>query len=334
MTYRKWNIDKIIDELRSVICTLGKFPTKKELKNLDKDYLRRIIDNYGGMTHFRYLMGYNIEHYPKNYWSEETILKHLKDYISVHNEFPPYSRLPTQLANAMNIRGGVNKFRKILGYNILSNTRGYWCEETIVTELKEIINKIKRFPSREDIFKLKNSYGLSHAITKNGGSIYYQKLLGLNINYNSLIPAYILSKGKKAENFVYDILKDYCKRNDFQTPNKNTRFSDNSIIEFTCTNKTIGIDVTTTHREAHIITKFKDRRYHLFLDKLVIVVFSNESFDYIKLNKMCPSNVTVINIADFCNHLQYKLDSILSKKMNDINECTFGKRHLLLNIIS
>lgn len=328
----KWNEDNIKSEIEEVIDIIDRFPTQKDLVLMNKGYLvSTITKRFGGINHFREAMGYNIEHHQNNYWTDEIIIERLKEHICEVGYFPPYNKLPKKIASIMLTHGGVNKFRRILNYRILSETTGYWKEESIVEELKKIIKNIGHFPTREEIKKETGGYALCHAIKNNGGIIYYHKRFNINVSYKTLLAYYACKKGKKAENFVYDLLTDYCKRNSFPPPTKNVWLDKKRVIEFTCNvGKKIGVDVTTSRCERLIIEKWSDRKYHKFLDELLIVSFSDAGLDLNKLNLISPDNVTVIDIEKFCVLLQSSLNDKLKNKLLNIKTCTFSKRHLLL----
>ncbi len=118
-------------------------------------------------------------------WNQEIIIEELLKIINKIGHFPtsPELRLINKkgLTNAIYKYGGSNKFRQLMGYKLLLKTNGYWTEEVITKELKEIIKKIGHFPSANEIRTIKIS-GLLGAIRSNGGLTKYCLLFNYDLS--------------------------------------------------------------------------------------------------------------------------------------------------------
>lgn len=146
--------DMIRSKLNQYITRVNKRTTKYKLENL-----------------FRYY----------GYWTKENTVKQLMIAIQKHGSFPSERQLrkdqQSSLAFAMNKHGGVNHFKQMLGFDIKKNNQKYWTEKEITKQISRIIQKIRRFPSSNDLIRLKESK-LEAAIAHKGGFRKYQQLLG------------------------------------------------------------------------------------------------------------------------------------------------------------
>ncbi len=327
---RKWNDKIIIDKLNEIISDTNEFPTQSWLIKNGKNKLLNVINEHGCINKFRTIMGYQILRYEDSYWTEERIIDRLTIIIKREGNFPSWHELrkiDSKLTSVINKRKGINYYRNIFGYSLLKNSNRYWTSERIISEINNFIKEKGYFPSASEIpLKLKN------AITSKGGFIKLQRELGYEPNYRSAYCSYITKRGRKTENIVYDILKDYCIRKNLNQPTTNKRFRNNKVIEFVCeNNKKIGIDVTNTKTQDVIRRKWLDNKYHPYLDEFIVVVFSNKftEDDYISFNKESPENVSIVSIDEFIRTLEYKLDDNTKSKVELYKSCTYGKRKKL-----
>lgn len=168
----KWNEEKIIEELKIIIKEIYHFPTFKELVSLNRSDLIHAIQRNGGLNKFRQLFGYEILHRHNGYWNDKIIIEELTKIKNEIGHFPTGKELINSqqydLVNAIHRNGGILKFRKLLGDSPLRVSKGYWTEETIIQELKEIKDKIGHFPTQIELANLGHS-DLSTAISKHGG---------------------------------------------------------------------------------------------------------------------------------------------------------------------
>lgn len=176
-----WTDTNIIDEIKKVITISNVFPTWKYLYSVKRGDLANAINENGGSNKFRKLMGYNLLVKPDGYWTDETILLEIKTIIEQTNVFPNISYIYSSrmdLYNQLRLHGGINKFRKLLGYDIIKERtkQGYWSEENIISELNNIIKQKGYFPSYYELTDINSS--LLNAIQKNGGVVEYRKKLG------------------------------------------------------------------------------------------------------------------------------------------------------------
>ncbi len=195
----------------------------------------------------------------------------------------------------------------------------------IIIALHEMKSNIGHFPVYGELKDCEYS-NLFSLVQSHGGISFFRKLMGYEENYRSALASYITRRGKNTEHIVLEILKDHCKQNNLPSPNINHTFDDGSRIELLCeTGSKIGIDVTNTRTIESITTKWTKRKYHEYVDKLFIVVFSNtlSESDYAKLNEESPSNVFVMSVDDFCVMLGYELDNTQKTKINKYASCLF-----------
>lgn len=396
-----WADDTIIGELQEVINEIGHFPIRDELRFLGRTDLLHQIYNHGP-NKYRKLMGYDYIQKPDGYWTDETIINELMVIIGNVGYFPTqkeFRKLNRQdLGNAIGKHGGVNKYRKLMGYDILQHSPNYWTEEKVIIELTNISKRIGRFPTQQYLYSIDKA-DLVNAVYRNGNLNKYQKLIGyekpkretvwnkyrvvyevmelidligrfptyseireyekakgislwkqINIHYSSVLnlqeqigipisnymkykselSSYVIKRGKKTEDIIYNIICSYCFKRKLQLPKKNVKLSRGNVIEFVCSNtKRIGVDVTNCRNEKSITEKWKKKDYYKYLDELWIVVVGNcfTDTDYIMWNSKSPQNVYVISVDEFCNELQYDLDEYMKDKINKYKTCTFHTRN-------
>lgn len=221
---------------------------------------------------------------------------------------------------------------------------GYWTEETIIDELKPIINELEHFPTTTELIKY-NRKDLSVAIGKNGNGINnFREKCGFSISihekYKSELMSYIGNRAYKTEQLVKDIINDWSINNDKSCPDFNVKLAPGNVIEFVCdSNKRIGIDVTNTKSSKGIAyntiqKKWKKKDYRDYLDELWIVVFTNvlKPRDYSKLNEESPDNVKIFSIEDFLIELDYSTDYHINDKIDKLNECSFHTKDELIDM--
>lgn len=182
MTQKKWFKDNTISEFKSISEKLGHPPSQKELNELKKSSLVKAIVKYGGMREFRDILGYEQKRVPDGYWSDKIIEEKINVIISDIGHFPTQKELnllkEQKLLSAINTHGGLNYFRKLMGYELLQKPRGYWkTDENIIKELDLIINKIGHFPVHDEIIKNVGN-GLIIAINRRGGINRFRELMG------------------------------------------------------------------------------------------------------------------------------------------------------------
>lgn len=179
-----WSEKIIIANLNTIITNIGHFPTTTELCNSDKHNLSTAISRHGGINKFRTLLGYELIQKPNDYWSKDSVIKELEQIIKLVGHFPTQPELCNigrlDLASQVTRHGGYPKFRKLLGYHTLIHPANYWNDETIINELKVIINKINMFPSITH-FKTTNKQKLMGAIARHGGINKFKTLLGYEL---------------------------------------------------------------------------------------------------------------------------------------------------------
>ncbi len=117
-------------------------------------------------------------------WDDNSIVYKLKEVINVINHFPTYKELglvnKKDLSGAIQRRGGINKFRKLLGYEIIKHEVGYWTDEKIIEELNLIIKTIGYFPTQNKLQSL-NRQELIGAISRHGGMNRFRSLMKIEL---------------------------------------------------------------------------------------------------------------------------------------------------------
>ena len=208
-----WTDEIIVSELKPIIIELEHFPTRDELINLNRSDLDGAIATNGGYNKFQNLLGYEAQRKPKGYWVDETVIAELKPIIRSIGHFPTQTELQTMgrrdLAHQISIHGGVNKFKKLMGYQITKRDDGSWTDEIIVSDLKPIIIELEHFPARDELINL-NRMDLIGAITRNGGVNKFRELCGK--------PIILKTKGYWTDATIISVLKPIAlKLNHFPT---------------------------------------------------------------------------------------------------------------------
>ena len=325
-----WTEDKIIKELKYIIDIVGYMPSSLEIRKI-KGGLSCAISKNGGYNRYRLILEEVCMKKPNHYWNDYNITKELKNIIEKIGHFPLTEELfiiNKTLCSAISANGGINKYRKNLCYKEAKRSKGHWSEDEILSSLELLCNKLKRFPTFNEIEQEYKGCILRYIMDR-GGINKYRRLLGYEDVPFGLIGKYISKRGRNTENIVYTLIEDYCKRKNLQLPIRNFKFKSKKIIEFVCNvNGTIGIDVTNTRTIRCISQKWLKRDYHTYLDMLIIVVFSNilTENDYKLLTNKAPKNVFVIGIDEFCNILQSELDDVMKNKIETYKQCTFMDR--------
>lgn len=341
-----WTEERIISELKIIKNKLNHFPSRNDLSIIKKSDLYQAINRAGGLNRFRELLGDKLPQRPGGYWTYENTLNELNKTIDKIGRFPTRddrSKMKlSSLFQSMNVYGGSNKFRKLLGYELIQTPKGHWNDKRIIIELKAIHNELKHFPTQQDLCILKR-VDLIGAIRKRGGINKFREVLGypasLHEQYLAESASYSVKRGKNTEMFVKTFLIEWCKANKHTEPAYNKRLGMHSILEFVCSvGKTIGIDVVNTKdKSGHSIRrKYRKKNYHKYVDELWIVVFSNvfTGRDYRRFNEESPDNVRVMPIDVFLKELDISTDEHLASKIDAYNNCTFRtkdefvKRHL------
>lgn len=269
------------------------------------------------------------------------IIKDLKFIIDEIGHFPTRIELAIidkskfnefKMLSDINRNGGINYFRELIGY---PRVRQPWDEERAIIELKVIINKIGHFPTMNE---LTVNYSLRSYINTHKGINYFRKKLGYGTTENnkSELSSYISNRGSNSEKIVKELIIKWCVFHNLSQPELNVKLAKSKMIEFVCEiNKRIGIDVTNTKTKSGVTiqNKWKHKEYHLHLDELWIIVFSDiyTDHDYIKFNKKSPENVKVMSIETFMEELQISIDENLQLKINKYNTCTFHNKDELSN---
>ena len=190
---RYWNsLENTICEVKNIMGEHGfdRLPSEGKLRELGYSSLGGAISKYhGGMGKFRKLLGQEELEKPKKYWhSLGNCLDEAKSLMEKHSfdKFPSQVKLNEigygSLCVAISkYHGGLNKFRELLGEELLIKPMGYW--ESLgncLDEAKSLMEKhsFDKFPSSGKLNEL--GYGsLCVAISKYyGGMGKFRKLLG------------------------------------------------------------------------------------------------------------------------------------------------------------
>jgi len=176
-----WTEERILIELKTAIEKIGHFPTSRELRKNKCSDLDGQITLHGGLNGYRLLLGYELPQKPVGYWTEDRALTELKIFISEIGHFPKrdefIAKKKEDLEAALKKYGGTNEFRKLLGYELIQQSAGYWTEDVIISKLKQAIADIGNFPVREELDEY-GVGGLSAAIDHHGGLNRFRILMG------------------------------------------------------------------------------------------------------------------------------------------------------------
>lgn len=114
-----WNIENTIKEIKALKNKLGHFPTTTEILRENPSLKYGVFVN-GGINKLRILMHYPIT---RNTWNTESVILELKKIILETGDFPKAIDLKnthkTGLLSAIDELGGLNYFRKLIGYPII-----------------------------------------------------------------------------------------------------------------------------------------------------------------------------------------------------------------------
>jgi hypothetical protein len=335
-----WNNDIIVNHLNDIIQKLSHFPSAKDIENTGIHGLKNSIKKTGGLHYYRKLLGY--KHSERNiYKTELEVQVELDRLIKILNHYPTEKDIKTLsnscLISSIRKYGGHRKFKKIFNLYI-RNDNGFWTDEKIVKSLEEIISKVSHFPTEREIDGF-GIAGLSNAIMKHGGYIKFRELCGISVSdyqyFFSNLMSYTYRRGKNSEKIVLDLIKEWCKIKNKPEPICNVKVSKGNVIEFICeNNKTIGIDVVNTSFKQSVYHKWERKEYSKYLDKLLIVVFSDcfDNNDYEEWNNNSPDNVIIMSINDFIKELDYSVDKATIEKIECYKICSFRTKDELKKI--
>jgi len=111
------------------------------------------------------------------YWTEETILKELKEIINEIGDFPTFNQLRKMkrddLTSAIQYFGGYRKFAKLSNYE--PKTKEF-SEQYVIDELKLIKDKINHFPCDRELQEMERS-DLAGMVKTHGGYGYFKELI-------------------------------------------------------------------------------------------------------------------------------------------------------------
>ncbi len=140
-------------------------------------------------------------------WNSNIIKSELSAIISVVGHFPTQSELIVlkrhDLLNAIGRNGGLSSFCLDMGFCLRRKSAGYWNDETILNELRILIDNIGHFPVQRELHQLKMS-SLLTAMLRNGGTDKYKQKLGYTLYKNH--------RGYWSEEKIYNELEQLIKK--------------------------------------------------------------------------------------------------------------------------
>ncbi len=188
-----WDDFENIEALLIPICKeLGYMPSSKDIEKRGLHSLSRIgISKHGGMKNVAIKLGYQtydefVGRNSANYWTLENTVNEFVEFVSKEklSYFPSKKEfIALKKINLLNAiyKIGLQEFKKnkiITELNFPKKTKNYlWNEEKIVKQLQKVISDIGFFPSSKKLDDL-GLADLRGAISTNGGSQYYWKVLG------------------------------------------------------------------------------------------------------------------------------------------------------------
>lgn len=178
---KKWTSEIVEYELKKVIDYIGHFPTIIELQNINRSDLIGGINRTKSFAEYKRIFGVVSKNKPYFFWNDDTVITELNQLIICNGKFPTQTYLSNigrhDLIGGISKCGGLNRFRKLLGYKLEHVPNGYWTEDIIKDELMRIITSIGQFPTRDYLISIGNN-SLICGINKTGGIRRYQDILG------------------------------------------------------------------------------------------------------------------------------------------------------------
>ena len=120
---------------------------------------------------------------PRGYWTLERILEESREIICAEGDLPSESRFREigryDLLKAIKRHGGLRKIRDTLGLKQRRKEDGYWTEETILAEAREVIKDHGYIPPQKEMYSLGRA-DLWNQLILHGGVEHFRNLLGLD----------------------------------------------------------------------------------------------------------------------------------------------------------
>lgn len=165
----------------------------KNKLDIVEETLSKIFQNHGfdvSLKEATFSIHNSYKH--SHYWSEEKIIEELHEYLKNNTNFPTRNQLKKVkpgLIGAIDRHGGFPYFREKMNFKILKHREGFWTQDEVAKQLKEVIEKLGYFPTAKELIKIKRGdlvFGINHT----GGIVYYKKILG----YDSWTEEEIINK--------------------------------------------------------------------------------------------------------------------------------------------
>ncbi len=181
-----WTRKKTLDICSQIVKEKGDLPPWSELLKLSKeDRYRGFATGVTrlGIRKIRNIFQLKERAKPDHYWTKSRIKKEAKKilnelgYLPSQQEFQKMGK--SSFAGSISREYGFPKLRKELGLVVKKVENGFWTEEKILEECKELIKKTNDLPSSDTLKKMDKG-ALATQILKNGGFRYYRELLNLN----------------------------------------------------------------------------------------------------------------------------------------------------------
>lgn len=170
------DINCMMEELRSLVENLGRFPNQKEMGNR----LSRAASKYHcGITRVRELLGYGLSTRPQKYWKDlDNVKKELELIIEELGQFPTSQWMRVKNGSLLSAiekyHGGIRKVRELYRVDNPHKEVNYWQDfENVKRELEPIIEKLGRFPTQKEM-----GARLPYAVKYHGGITKVRELLG------------------------------------------------------------------------------------------------------------------------------------------------------------
>jgi len=112
--------------------------------------------------------------------TEASIIQELSSIVNQTGKYPSHTYLERigygQLSRAIRKTKGTTYYRKIFGHELKSKPSEYWTKRKTIKAIRDLVKKIKHFPTQEDLKRL-NMQGLMGAINKHGGFNEFRRIL-------------------------------------------------------------------------------------------------------------------------------------------------------------
>ena len=168
--------EQVVDQLKEIIQSTGRFPTQRTLHQLGRSELVWQINKTGGLIHYREKLGCVSPVKPSGYWTFHRTTERLRIQASKLGRLPLQKEMGTGLAHAVQKHGGINALAVVLGLTCHKKPNGWWRDTKALCQIleDEVVSIVGHFPTPQDLQRL-GRYDLLNAIARHGGFRAFRK---------------------------------------------------------------------------------------------------------------------------------------------------------------